>query len=242
MPSGVYQRKPNIMRKPLSEETKRKIGEANKGKTHKGYWRGKHFSEEHRKRIGEATLQRKKKFGYIVSPEARKKISDANRGRKLSIEHIARMRESQLGKKASKETKQKMSIAHKRIGVPWLRGKPLSTEHRRKLSETEKGEKAHNWKGGVSKRKGYSNFMKRRRNIRKLNNGGSHTLDEWETLKAQYNWTCPCCKRKESTIKLTEDHIIPIIKGGSDNIENIQPLCRSCNSSKQVKVIKYVRG
>ena len=83
------------------------------------------------------------------------------------------------------------------------------------------------------------NFYEKRRKARKRGNGGSYTFDEWENLKAQYNWTCPCCKKAEPEIKLTVDHIIPLSRGGSNNIENIQPLCRGCNSKKRTKVIKY---
>lgn len=70
-------------------------------------------------------------------------------------------------------------------------------------------------------------------------NGGSHSIKEWETLKAQYNWTCPNCNKQEPNIKLTRDHIIAVSRGGSDNIENIQPLCVSCNSRKSTNNIRY---
>ena len=103
------------------------------------------------------------------------------------------------------------------------------------------GEKNVNWKGGISKGKGYSGFITRRRNLKKLGNGGSHTIGDWDNLKAQYNWTCPACKRSEPEIKLTADHIIPLSKGGSDDIINIQPLCGSCNSKKYVGTNDFTR-
>lgn len=70
-------------------------------------------------------------------------------------------------------------------------------------------------------------------------NGGKITKHEWRVLKEFYNYTCLCCKRQEPGIKLTLDHIKPIARGGSNTIDNVQPLCDSCNKSKGVKCIDY---
>lgn len=44
------------------------------------------------------------------------------------------------------------------------------------------------------------------------------------------------CVKCMKTNNLSIDHIIPISKGGSDELNNLQFLCRSCNSSKRDKL------
>ena len=65
------------------------------------------------------------------------------------------------------------------------------------------------------------------------------TAEEWQALKAHYDYTCLKCQKREPEITLTRDHIIPQVKGGLDKIDNIQPLCVSCNSSKRERIIDY---
>lgn len=101
------------------------------------------------------------------------------------------------------------------------------------------GELNNRYKHGLSSTKLYASFIVRRRSLRRKGNGGSHTLAEWENLKGRYNYMCLCCKQQEPFIKLTEDHITPISRGGSDDISNIQPLCRSCNSIKYTRTTDY---
>jgi 5-methylcytosine-specific restriction endonuclease McrA len=58
---------------------------------------------------------------------------------------------------------------------------------------------------------------------------GRHSAGEWDALVQICGGICVRCKLDGPLVK---DHILPIYKGGSDSIENIQPLCKSCNSSK----------
>lgn len=76
--------------------------------------------------------------------------------------------------------------------------------------------------------------LKARRYALKKNALGSHSLSEWNLLKDKFNQSCAICLIKT---KMTKDHIIPLSKGGSDYIENIQPLCKNCNSKKHNKII-----
>jgi 5-methylcytosine-specific restriction endonuclease McrA len=77
--------------------------------------------------------------------------------------------------------------------------------------------------------------LKARRSARERGAIGSHTLQEWNNLKIKFHNRCAFCFKEK---KLTKDHILPLIAGGSDYIENIQPLCRECNSRKG-KSIKF---
>jgi hypothetical protein len=52
----------------------------------------------------------------------------------------------------------------------------------------------------------------------------------------KYGKKCLCCG-SEKNISL--DHIIPIKKGGKNTLDNLQPLCKSCNSKKGIKIIDY---
>ena len=58
---------------------------------------------------------------------------------------------------------------------------------------------------------------------------GTHVKEQWDAMVAHCGGKCVRCAASGPVVK---DHIVPIYQGGSDGIENLQPLCNSCNSSK----------
>lgn len=71
-------------------------------------------------------------------------------------------------------------------------------------------------------------------------NGGTFTTKQWEKLVAYYCADGKCLRCGEIS-KQTIDHVIPLSKGGTNYIDNIQPLCKSCNSHKNNRIITDYR-
>jgi group I intron endonuclease len=98
--------------KTLSEDTKIKIGKANKGHRHTSETKAK---------------MSKRRMGHEVSEETRRKISESEKGKAVSEGVKRRLSEVNTGKILSDKTKNKISQS--------TRGKPKSEEHRRHIKE-----------------------------------------------------------------------------------------------------------
>lgn len=72
--------------------------------------------------------------------------------------------------------------------------------------------------------------MNQQRRARKLAATGFYTADEWMRLCRWFGMKCLCCGKRR---RLTVDHVVPFSQGGTNMIENIQPLCIACNCSKR---------
>jgi hypothetical protein len=137
--------------KNLSEEIRKKISEVQKGE--KNHFYGKHHSEETRKKIAEASKNRKH------TEESKKKISEAKKGEKHHF----------YGKKFSEEHRIKLSKA--------LIGNHHSEDTKKKMSEAKKGENNHLFKGYYVTP--FGNFSSSRNELVKEHNIGRTTLKRW---------------------------------------------------------------
>lgn len=65
---------------------------------------------------------------------------------------------------------------------------------------------------------------------------GHKRIHGWPALRAWFGNCCLCCGAAR---RIEADHVVPLSKGGSDDISNIQPLCRSCNAGKATQATDY---
>ncbi|MCT7949805.1 HNH endonuclease [Ancylothrix sp. C2] len=50
------------------------------------------------------------------------------------------------------------------------------------------------------------------------------------------NYQCQSCGKTHQETQLSIDHIIPLAKGGSNDVSNLQTLCLTCNQKKTHKI------
>lgn len=74
---------------------------------------------------------------------------------------------------------------------------------------------------------------------RKLGVPGILDENEWIALCEKYGNICLRCRQKTA---LSIDHVMPMSRGGDNTIDNVQPLCRYCNMSKNDTYADYRTG
>jgi len=150
MPTGIY-----IRTKPVSEETRKKIGLAHKGKF---------VSLEAREKMSKAHIGQKSWNKGIPCTEKTKEknriahlnLPSPNKGRKFSEIWKQNISKSHIGQKAwckGMKIQTNTGRTHfKKDFIPWNKGlklPPLSKEHRIKLSKLHRGINAYNYKGNT---------------------------------------------------------------------------------------------
>lgn len=172
----------------------------------------------------------KEEFEFNKRKECRKCHSESVRQWKLRNKE----KDKEHQKKWRKENKEKKNLITK-IWQSLNLDKHRESSKRYYKNNPEKVKLAN--KAYEKKNPEVRRAIKFNRRAREENAEGSISSDDWIRLCNKYGNKCLCCGR--SDVKLTLDHVIPLAKGGSNMIENAQPLCASCNSKKHTKIIDY---
>lgn len=153
---------------------------------------------------------------------------------------VARYRKTEKGRlNTAKHENSEKRRAYKRS--------PLVVEKKAKYAASQRGkmvqakadakrallpQRIHAKKNYHKTENGQAVYANMRHNRRAFVKGGRVTAQEWANLVALYCGLCAYCGNGG---KMTQDHDIPLSRGGKHEISNILPSCQFCNSKKHTK-------
>lgn len=59
------------------------------------------------------------------------------------------------------------------------------------------------------------------------------SADQWEEILEAFYFRCAYCHKKSK--RLTQDHVTPYARNGSNTLHNVVPCCHACNAKKGTK-------
>ena len=151
---------------------------------------------------------------YWSSPEVRESINA--RSKQYRIDHQEEIRIKKL----------QCRVEHR--DAENTRSKQYRIDHQEEISEERRKHRAEHPEMAV----------RWAHNRRARKTGALSDNSSLQDLLVLYGPRCLACG---TTSNLTIDHIVPLVKGGSNTIDNKQVLCKRCNDSKGTKTIDYRR-
>lgn len=91
------------------------------------------------------------------------------------------------------------------------------------------GERSEFGRSEVASRWRSSDGLSRSQRLAEARKKGTHTKEEFQAMVEIFDGRCVRCGTEGDILR---DHIVPLYQGGSDALENLQPLCSTCNRSK----------
>ena len=83
--------------------------------------------------------------------------------------------------------------------------------------------------------------VRRRRRAQRLGAGGTHTVGDIRQLFEVQHGECQYCGQVLSQ-GWHVDHVVPLCRGGSDNVDNLALTCPRCNMKKGRKLLGELHG
>ena len=128
----------------------------------------------------------------------------------------------------------KICYKEKVLARYWKNPEPKREYSRNKYRENPPKEYIKQWRRNNPEK--LRTYERNRKSLKK-HNGGKVTEKQWRSVLEKYGNKClyPNCENTD----ITQDHVIPLSRGGMHSVDNLQPLCKKHNFEKHTNTVDY---